>query len=214
MSNLLFEHVKRLGIRPKVILELGSRDCGEALAMAHQYPEAKVYAFECNPATLPKCLEVRHPNITVVPKAVHSHDGLCTFYPINPQKTRTSWADGNPGASSLFKSNGQYTIEHYVQDEITVPCTRLDSYMKSQGLTQVDILWMDLQGAELLALQGMGELLSGVKLIYTEVTHKAMYTDQVLFPELDAFLRSHGFFQTTRCRGGWQEDLIYLKATP
>jgi len=61
------------------------------------------------------------------------------------KKTKTTWIDGNPGASSSFKSNGNYSIEHYVQDEIKTKCHRLDTVMKNLNIPKVDIIWMDLQ---------------------------------------------------------------------
>ena len=63
--------------------------------------------------------------------AVSDYDGHIKFYPINQQETITSWKDGNPGASSIFKSNGSYTVEKYVQDEIEMNCHRLDTLSNS-----------------------------------------------------------------------------------
>ena len=39
----------------RVILEVGARDCAETLDFHRAYPDAAIYAFECNPATLPLC---------------------------------------------------------------------------------------------------------------------------------------------------------------
>ena len=144
---------------------------------------------------------------------MNSFDGECTFYPINPQKTLTTWPDGNPGASSLFRSNGTYPLERYVQDEVRLPCTKLSSVMKEHGLTKVDCIWMDLQGAELIALQSLEEFLPNVKYIYTEVSHRPIYTGQVMFNELDSFLSANGFKRATNINSHcWQEDVIYIRS--
>ena len=66
--------------------------------------------------------------ITLIKGAVCDYDGSITFYPINQEKTITTWKDGNPGASSLFKSNGKYPIETYVQDEITTKLSSIRYY--------------------------------------------------------------------------------------
>jgi methylase of polypeptide subunit release factors len=40
---------------PSIIFDIGSRDCLQSLEFAKQYPSAKIFAFECNPLTLPLC---------------------------------------------------------------------------------------------------------------------------------------------------------------
>ena len=199
-----------------VIFDIGSRDCVQSIEFYNNFPNAKIYAFECNPNTLDLCrknIEPFRDRITLIEGAVCDYDGTITFYPINQEKTRTTWKDGNPGASSIFKSNGTYTVETYVQDEIATKCHRLDSVMRIHGIPKVDILWMDLQGAELLALQGLGHHLETVQYIHTEVSHREMYTGQVMFRELHDFIISNGFhIQNNLSFRGWQEDAVYKKA--
>src|SRR6185295_17216396 len=86
------------------VFDIGSRDGLQAVELANLFPHAKIVAVECNPATLEKCRAnvAKNSRIKVVAKAINSHSGRCAFYPIDPGRTVTSWADGNPGASSLF----------------------------------------------------------------------------------------------------------------
>jgi FkbM family methyltransferase len=198
-----------------VIFDIGSRDCKQSLEFLSHFPNSKIYAFECNPNTLPICKENikdQTNKITLIEGAVTDYDGAITFYPIDQAKTRTTWKDGNPGASSLFKSNGAYNIEHYIQYDISVNCHRLDTVITKRNIPAVDVIWMDLQGAELLALKSLGHYLSTVKIIFTEVSHKPIYTNQVLFPELHQFLQSAGFVLANNLSGrGWQEDAVYIR---
>ena len=198
-----------------IIFDVGSRDCIQSIEFYHTFPNSKIYAFECNPNTLNICKKNIEPyldRITLIEGAVCDYDGEIKFYPINQDKTLTSWTDGNPGASSLFKSNGEYNIEKYVQDEITTNCHRIDSVMKKYNIPKVDIVWMDLQGAELLAFKGMGDALNNVKYIHTEVSHKAIYTGQVMFKELNEYILSNNFKIVNNITGyGWQEDIVYEK---
>ena len=198
-----------------VIFDIGSRDCQQSIEFYKTFPNAKIYAFECNPNTLHLCEQNIIPyqdRITLIKGAVCDYDGSITFYPINQEKTKTTWKDGNPGASSLFKSNGKYTIETYVQDEITTNCHRLDTIMNKHNIPCVDIIWMDLQGAELLALKGLGNKLSSVEYLYTEVSHKEMYTGQVMYKELNDYMIKNNFSILNKLRlSGWQEDVVYKK---
>jgi FkbM family methyltransferase len=196
-----------------VIFDIGSRDCKQSIEFYNAFPNAKIYAFECNPNTLPICRENIKPysdRITLIEGAVCDYDGTITFYPINQQKTITSWSDGNPGASSLFKANGTYEYEIYIQDEIQTNCHTLVTIMEKYSISRVDIIWMDLQGAELLALKGLGDHLTNVKYINTEVSYREMYTGQVMFSELNNHILSHGFIIKNKLSmHGWQEDIIY-----
>jgi len=198
-----------------IIFDIGSRDCEQSIEFYKTFPKAKIYAFECNPNTLDICkrnIQAYSDRITLIEGAVCDYDGDITFYPIDQKNTVTTWADGNPGASSLFKSNGKYPVEKYVQNEITVVAHRLDSVMKKYNIPRVDIIWMDLQGAELLAVKGLGKHLDTVAYIHTEVSHKEMYTGQVMFSELNNFILSKGFQVANNISmDGWQEDIIYCK---
>jgi FkbM family methyltransferase len=205
-------------LKPYIILDIGSRDGEQSVEFYHKFPNAHILAFECNPNTLSLCeknIANFKDRITLIPGAVSDYDGRITFYPINQQQTRTTWVDGNPGASSLFKSNGTYPVEHYVQDEIETACHRLDTILKSIITSDSEIIiWMDLQGAELLALKGLGLLINQVHYIYTEISHKPIYEGQVLFPELHSFLTANGFDLKNRLgMSGWQEDAIYAKTS-
>ena len=198
-----------------IIFDIGSRDCVQSIEFYNAFPNAKIYAFECNPNTLDICkrnIEPYRDRITLIEGAVCDYNGNIIFYPINQEKTITTWKDGNPGASSIFKSNGKYSVETYIQDEITTQCHRLDSIMNKYCIPNVDIIWMDLQGAELLALKGLGIHLQNVKYIHTEVSHKEMYSGQVMFKELNDFILSNDF-SIINCLNlqGWQEDAIYKK---
>lgn len=200
-----------------VIFDVGSRDCKQSIELYHLFPNAKIYAFECNPNTLEICknnIKNYQDRITLIEGAVCDYDGVITFYPINQEKTITTWADGNPGASSLFKSNGTYRAEYYVQDEIQTKCHRLDSVMMKYNIPKVDIIWMDLQGAELLALKGLGDYINNLKYMHTEVSFREIYSGQVMYDELNNFITSKNFKIVNHINpysGLWQDDVIYIK---
>jgi FkbM family methyltransferase len=182
-----------------VIFDVGSLHCLESIEFSKRYKNARIFAFEANPDSYQVCLENTKDidNITVINKAVNSYNGTCTFYPIDPEQTITPWFDGNRGASSLYKANGTYDhIEKYVQKELEVDCVRLDSFCEENGIENIDLMWMDLQGAELIALESMGaKLLSTVQVIHTELEINPMYDGQCLFDDVNNFLKTHNFYR-------------------
>jgi len=180
----------------KVILDLGCREGFQTIELSKAYPQARIFGFECNPVSLAKARNNTRGlnNVTIIGKAVHHIDDRCKFYPINTLATVSRYRDGNPGASSLFVASGQYDqVEKYVQDEIEVEATRLDTWARENGIDRVDLVWMDLQGAELFALMGMGNLLGSVKAICTEACLVEIYREQALLPELHQFLIDRSF---------------------
>jgi FkbM family methyltransferase len=78
-----------------------------------------------------------------------------------------------------------------------------------------DGLVMDTQGSELLILQGAAPLLQGFHVVQTEAVDFEMYAGCCQLPQLDAFMREHGFRQVARDkfarhpRGGGCYDVTY-----
>jgi FkbM family methyltransferase len=75
-----------------------------------------------------------------------------------------------------------------------------------------DVINLDIQGAELMALRGATELLPHVRAIYTEVNIKELYAGCALLPDMDAFLASYGFSRvsTLITQHGWG-DALYIR---
>lgn len=179
-----------------VIFDIGSCHCLESVEFAKKYKDSRIFAFEANPKSYQVCLNNSkdYPSIEVINQAVNDYDGSCKFYPMDKERTVTTWEDGNQGASSLYRANGAYDhIEKYVQYEIEVPCTRIDTFCEKNNIDHIDIVWMDLQGAELKALKSMGKILDTVQIIHTELEINPMYDGQCLFSDVNDFLTNNGF---------------------
>lgn len=107
-----------------------------------------------------------------------------------------------PGCSSLYEPDpsvidlflaigtempsGNFAVE----STESVQTTRLDDV---PGLSPVDYLKLDIQGAELDALQGATKVLTNVLVIEAEVEFVPLYKNQPLFGDVQIFLRSQGF---------------------
>ena len=198
-----------------VIFDIGSLHCLESIEFSKKYKNATIYAFEANPESYKVCLSNTENinRIVVTNKCVNDYDGECSFFPINTEKTITTWFDGNRGASSIFKANGAVDhIEKYVQDEIKMPCLRLDTFCKENNITNIDAIWMDLQGAELLAINGLGDILDTVKVIQTELEINPMYEDQCLYEDVNRVLIAKGFEQINgNIYTTFGSDFVYVK---
>jgi FkbM family methyltransferase len=177
------------------IVELGARDCNETILFLENYSKVNILTLECNPSMLPVCRNrIRgKERVTLIEKAIGDVNGKLKFYPIDPANTETTWEDGNPGASSLLKASGKYPVEKYAQTEIEVDAIRLDSLLSEHKIDTLDLLWMDIQGAELMALKGLGTRIKDVKIIHTEAEFMEIYSNQALFPEIKIFMKANNF---------------------
>ena len=197
----------------KYIFDVGTRDCMESIYLSKIFTNAKIFAFECNPDTIPICYKniENEKNITVIPKAVNYYDGTCKFYPVDLEKSNNDWPDKNPGASSLSLFVKDSIHVGYIQKEIEVNCTTLKTVIKENKIPSVDLIWIDLQGAELIALKSLEEYLTKTKFIYVEVSHKDIFENQCSFDEINHFLNNFGFVNlTTPNKNLAFENLIYL----
>jgi FkbM family methyltransferase len=103
---------------------------------------------------------------------------------------------GNKGCSSLLKANGRF-LEWY-QDTIQVETITLDTLISENEFEydNFQLLNMDVQGAEMLVLQGAEKVLESVKYVTTEATwSNPDYVDNVMYDELKLFLESKGFVE-------------------
>ena len=71
---------------------------------------------------------------------------------------------------------------------------------------------IDIQGTELYALKGAGDIINNVDALYLEVNTEHLYKDCPLLDEIDAFLNEKGFNRVathmTDCHWG---DALYIK---
>lgn len=186
-------------------MDLGSFDAIQSIEFSIVFPEAKIFAFECNPPSIKLCNEniINLKNIEIIPKAVFNENGFIKFYPVLTHK----------GASSVFKASNKYkNIVNLPQKEIKVEATRIDTWVKEKNIDKIDICWLDLQGAEYEALEGMGDLIYTVQALYVEVEKQEIYIGQKLFDDVVNFLKSKGFsmIKYHPSKPGWWGNAIFL----
>jgi hypothetical protein len=77
-------------------------------------------------------------------------------------------------------------------------------------VTQYDFWVIDVQGAELLALQGAEQSISKCNFILAEVSQGEVYQNGVLYPELKNFLMSKGFVPAYEPKK-IHDDVLFLR---
>ncbi|HEX4640690.1 MAG TPA: FkbM family methyltransferase [Chthoniobacterales bacterium] len=146
--------------------------------------------------------------ISVVAAALSDRNGEARFE-INRSEASSSLLPIDPRNSEWFGRDLS------VANSIVVPTLGLGELMSREKLDNVDLLKLDLQGAERLVLTGGAELLDRVRVIYTEVFFEPLYAGAWLFWEMNEFLSNHGFklcglSNIVHAAGG---DLVQANAT-
>src|SRR5579872_2770327 len=179
-----------VGSKP-IICDIGSRDAREGIALMRLLDGKQLHVFEANPAAAELCrrnlLQFANGNSEITffnEAAVADVIGELKFYPVNVDLS----GNKDVGFSSLFQINPAYTKRRgsIVQDEVTVKAITLDQYFL--GKDAPDVLWVDVEGAELKVFQGANRVLESVKLIHVEVSFRPMQVGKPLFWEVSHYL--------------------------
>ena len=126
------------------------------------------------------------PGISIVGAALSDRNGTAPFE-INRSDASSSLLPIDPRNSQWFSRDLR------VERTVDVPTMTLPALMDEQGLQTVDLLKLDLQGAEKLVLTGGEAVLDRVQVIYTEIFFEQLYAGAWLFGEMNQFLAAHRF---------------------
>ena len=83
-------------------------------------------------------------------------------------------------SSSLKKPKNHLSVTPWVKFEntIKVKTQRIDSYCKENEISHIDLVWMDVQGAEMDVISGMGDFIKKVHYVFTEYSNSELYENQ------------------------------------
>jgi FkbM family methyltransferase len=190
--------------RPKLILDIGSCDGLDSIKYSYLFPNSTIYAFEPifkNLELIKKNIEkYKVNNIKIVDKALSNEEGEATFYLSSGRPEDITqdmdWDFGNKSSSLLPPAKAKDILPWLeFKDEIKVKTTTLYNFMNSKGFNEVDFIHMDVQGAELLVLEGAFSYIQAIKMIWLEVENMELYKNQPLKNDVEVYLSSKGFIK-------------------
>jgi FkbM family methyltransferase len=190
----------------EVVFDIGSRDCCQALEFSDWFPETQIYAFEPIPQSAEWCkkaIEGRN-NIKFFDYAVSQTDGTIDFY---------ETTNGNIGASSTLKKNDKHHYgSQYQQKKISINSIKAKTFIEKNNINKVDLIWMDVQGAEIDVLSSFENHLNNVKAIHTEVGLSEIYEKSTIKNELIEFMEKRNFSvdHVISNNEGVEQDIIFI----
>jgi FkbM family methyltransferase len=195
---------------PMTILDLGCCTGDQSVELAKAFPKATIHAFECNPDVLPLAADTLRQaslgqRLHLHAYAVDVRTGERDFWKSDPEV--------NKGAGSFLVSTGHEALQPLRQQLIQVPSIRLDEWAAAAGIARFDLVWADLQGAELGAFLGMGEMLITVELAHVEVAFRELYRGQPLIDDVRRYFMTFGLrlWAVIHDRSGYFGDAIFVR---
>jgi FkbM family methyltransferase len=174
-----------------VIFDLGANVGKTVGQYKDNFPKATIYSFE--------------PFEEPFKQMVHTYEKFTNIKPYNLAVTNTVgtqkfFLNKTNETNSLLPTAAEWG--KYFDSDLTtnlgateVGTVTLDNFCEKENINKIQILKMDIQGAELMALEGAMNLLAkqAIDLIYTEVMFANFYDGQGTFYDLYQFLDKHNF---------------------
>jgi FkbM family methyltransferase len=185
-----------------MIIEIGAHFGEDSMRFAEVFPNATIHCFEPDP----RCVtifkkHVKNKNVFLHEIALSNVDGELEFFQGFNSAEQTApekydWISdedyknlklGNSGASSLKRG-----YDNVLENTIKVKSTTYHKWSTENKIDQVDLAWIDVQGAEKDVLNGMGDKLKHVRFIWIEYG-EMFYHDSMSREQTVAMLSSKNF---------------------
>jgi FkbM family methyltransferase len=169
-----------------ILFDVGANTGQTLRQLLRTFPRAEIHCFEPNPDVIPDLHRMarRHAD-------VHLHQ-LAFADSAGPRTLHTNVQFTHEGSLLERPKDGR----RYYQEAFTLPTRlqvdseRIDAFCDARGTARLDLLKLDIQGGEMMALRGATGLLArmAVELIYLEVSFVPLYEASPLYHEIAAFL--------------------------
>ncbi len=186
-SYLLLRGLRRQGLRPACIVDVGANVGQFSVAASKLFPDATIHAFEASPDTARTLRDntAGLPRVTLHECAAGERDGTTTFH-VNEHSHSSS-------VLAMTQRHLDAFPDARPQSVIEVPMRRLDAELDVASLPQPLLLKLDVQGYEARVLGGATELLAQARWVLLEASFTPLYEGELIFSELLALLQGHGF---------------------
>jgi FkbM family methyltransferase len=188
-----FAEIQRLcfGIKSPVIFDVGAHHGQVTAQFRELFPQAEIYAFEpfVGSYEILKTQTCADSMIHVYNHGLSDSEGVLAFHS-NKSSATNSLLPTDLSSEGIWRS-GQLETQEVIQARFKT----LDSVMADLVVPRIDVLKLDVQGAESLVIGGaeMACRLGNIGLIYTEIITQPTYIGQKRFDESLAIYYDQGF---------------------
>ena len=209
-----------LGKEDPLVLEIGAHVGTDTRQFLDAFRNIKLYCFEPDPRCIKKHRRLIHDKrCTLIESAISNNDGKAVLSvssgwpPGHPRPTIQVGKSvtllgvtlsfylriptkGDWNASSSIKKAVSHSIKHPWLDfsqTVEVRTRTLDSWTKEMGISYVDFIWSDVQGAERDMIEGAVNTLRETGMVYMEYGETSTYPDALTRDATVGLMEKHGF---------------------
>jgi len=194
----LGELIKKYNLNIKGVIHVGAHELEElSIYKKYNINESNIIWFEANPYLANKN---KHRNV------IHA-----AISDINDEELTLHITNNGQSSSLLELDKHAEYYPHIINiEEIKVKTKRLDSLI--HDFDKYNMINIDIQGCELMALKGLGDNIKKLEYLYLEVNEEHLYKDCPLVGDIDEYVKQFGFYrlETSMTDKGWG-DAFYMK---
>jgi 2-O-methyltransferase len=184
----LYQKIRKYLPADPAIIEAGAHMGFDTYGLAKIWPKATIYAFEPVPRVYENLVDRLKglKNTKTYNVALGKENGTVEMYVSGGDST---------ASSSILKPTAHLDMFPSVtfENKVVVPLKKLGDWAKEEKVSRIDLLWLDMQGYEIFALEGAGDIVKNVSVIYTELCKSELYSGLVTKDEYIKFLDGLGF---------------------
>jgi len=176
--------IKKYVTDPKIFIEFGSYDAGDAVFLKNNFTNTTIYSIEACPErySIIKKIEKLF-NLNIFNYAVCDIDGFINFNQVyDPNVMDHNKKYGSSGSinkkTNFYKNNYNHLQE---LNSISVPSIRIDTFCKNNKINNIDYIHIDTEGAELKVLSGFGQIRP--KLLRLEICYGKKYYGEFAYEQ-------------------------------
>lgn len=187
------------------IFDIGACEGESSIRYSRLFPQARIYTFEPIPSNVELIKKHIHQfeakQVTVFDLCLSDKAGTAEFHvssgkPDDFKDKDIDWEFGNKSSSLLPPDK---TLDTYkwleFKDKIEVRTERLDAILEKTGVNSIDFVHMDVQGAELMVLNGSGNRFKDIRNIWLEVEAVPLYKGQPVKKDIEHYFASRGYIK-------------------
>ena len=182
-----------------VVLDVGAHVGTTVAKYKKLFPEATIYGFEPFHDSYEK-LRSRFSECKLVKPiqaAISNRSGTGQFHAYRNSATNSLLPADNQARQASDRGRCWMEQPSVIEElrTIDVPLITIDDFCERESIDRVDILKMDIQGGELMALEGAREKLrqAAISVIYCEMLFVPLYIGQASFDKVCNYLSSYDY---------------------
>ena len=204
---------------PITIFDIGACEGEDSIRYATMFPKSNIYCFEPLPGNYEKIKDNirKHKKNNIYPYciALSNESGHSRFHVSSGRPENAApgdeWDYGNK-SSSLLPPDKVSSYHNWLKFEnvISVETRKLGDFCRKSKISVIDFIHLDVQGAELMVLDGAEGFINTIKSIWMEVEAVSLFKNQPLKKDIEEFMKEESFIKVVDTVGGLSGDQLYL----